>query len=207
MNLRKCMAYGPEILYVFVRRVILYLYQISFRDRDIGGIGGGVGRVGDVAGQPPSKNPTYDRAAKSEALSSSEPEPKGISSALHSGCFIMYTLTSKGIYSGTDALFSFQFWRSRFWSWEISPWKPGNNAGDDREEGHWDLYGGYPQGIGGLPADWIYVRQTSRPFDRWQIKTIFMKDICHNKLYEYYCNGCWVSNDPNGGTWIKRTIP
>ncbi|CAH1796654.1 unnamed protein product [Owenia fusiformis] len=164
---------------------------------------------------PPTKTPPptppaeakYDTKGKSEGLSSSEPEPAGISRGLHSGCFIMYTLTSKGIYSGTDALFSFQFWRWTVFGWQWSPWQPENNPGDDREEGHWDLYGPYPQRIGGLPADWIYVRQTTRFYDRWQIKTIFMRDTCHNILYEYYCNGCWVSNNPNGGTWIKRTTP
>ncbi|CAH1796653.1 unnamed protein product [Owenia fusiformis] len=129
--------------------------------------------------------PTDDEKPPSgEGLSSSEPEPAGISSGLHSGCFIMYTLTSKGTYSGTDALFKFKFYRWMTWYWQSSPWKLENNAGDDREEGHWDLYGGYPQGIGGLPADWIYVRQTTRFYDRWQIKTIFMKDVCHKKLYD-----------------------
>ncbi|CAH1801218.1 unnamed protein product [Owenia fusiformis] len=157
---------------------------------------------------PPRRPPKYDTSEKGDdQKEEKEPTPKLISSAQATKCgYKMYTLTSKNAAnSKTDALFSIQFWRwvgPAPFNWASSSWIQFDNVGDDKERGQWDLYGPYIST--GLPADYLYIKQTSSGSDPWQVKNIFIWNSCADKLYMYFCDNCWVTTTP---TWIARTYP
>ncbi|CAH1772245.1 unnamed protein product [Owenia fusiformis] len=110
----------------------------------------------------------------------------------------IYTLTERGKNSKTDNPISIKFHIDG----STSPWHNLDSDVNDRERQHWDRYIVPNSGNGHLTG--VTVRNLKT--DGWEIEAIYVKNLCTNRVYEFYCTGsCWVDSPAATTKFLPRS--